>query len=122
MALFPHFSLPSLKGNPLQPGTLHFQSDDVYNDYEETITAVGNAINKYNSSGEFAVWGFGAKFGDGVVRHLFQCGPSATVRGVGGILNAYRSVFRGGGIYMSGPTVFVNAIQAAAIKARNYVS
>ena len=111
-----------LPGNPLKPGTLHFQSDDVLNDYEECITSIGNAIDKYNSASEYSVLGFGAKFGDGVVRHLFQCGQSPTVKGVEGILDAYRSVFRSGGIYMSGPTVFVKAIQAAAIKARKYVS
>lgn len=91
------------------------------NDYEESITAIGNAIDKYNTSSEYVLWGFGAKFHDGVVRHLFQCGPNPTVQGVDGILEAYKSVFRSGGIYMSGPTVFVKAIQAAAIKARNYV-
>lgn len=112
----------SSNGSPLRPGTLHYQSDEVLNDYEETITSIGNAIDKYNTSSECCVWGFGAKFGDGVVRHLFQCGQDQTVKGVEGILNAYRSVFRSGGIYMSGPTVFVKAIQAAAVRARKYVS
>ena len=111
-----------MQGNPLKPGTLHFQGDDVLNDYEESITAIGDAIDKYNTSSEYVVWGFGAKFHDGVVRHLFQCGPTPTVQGVNGILEAYKSVFRSGGVYMSGPTVFVKAIQAAAVKARNYVS
>lgn len=106
----------------MQEGTLHFQSDELINDYEETITAVGNAIDKYSSSSEYSVWGFGAKFGDGIVRHLFQCGPNQTVQGVGGVLNAYKSVFRSGGITMSGPTVFTKAIQAAAVNARNCVS
>jgi Copine len=112
-------------GNPLQPGTLHFQmqSDDgALNDYEETITCVGNAIDKYSASSEYCVYGFGAKFGDGIVRHLFQCGPNPTVQGVNGILEAYRNVFRSGGITMSGPTVFVSAIQAAAVRARKFVS
>lgn len=112
----------SSNGNPLQPGTLHFQSDEALNDYEETITAIGNAVGKYNASSEYCVWGFGAKFGDGVVRHLFQCGQNQTVKGVQGVLDAYRSVFRSGGIYMSGPTVFVKAIQAAAVRARKHVS
>ena len=112
----------TVQGNPLKPGTLHFQGDDVLNDYEESITAIGDAIDKYNTSSEYVVWGFGAKFHDGVVRHLFQCGPTPTVQGVNGILEAYKSVFRSGGVYMSGPTVFVKAIQAAAVKARNYVS
>ena len=112
----------SSNGSPLQPGTLHFQSDEALNDYEETITSIGNAVDKYNTSAEYCVWGFGAKFGDGVVRHLFQCGPDQTVKGVQGVLDAYRSVFRSGGIYMSGPTVFVKAIQAAAVRARKHVS
>lgn len=112
----------SSNGSPLQPGTLHFQSDEALNDYEETITSIGNAVDKYNASSECCVWGFGAKFGDGVVRHLFQCGPDQAVKGVQGILDAYRGVFRSGGIYMSGPTVFVKAIQAAAVRARKHVS
>ena len=112
----------SSNGNPLQPGTLHFQSDEVLNAYEESITSIGNAIDQYNSESEYSVWGFGAKFTDGAVRHLFQCGADPTVKGVDGILSAYRSIFRCGGFYMSGPTVFVKAIQAAAIKARKNVS
>ncbi|CAB9510120.1 Nicotinic receptor-associated protein 1 [Seminavis robusta] len=108
----------SSNGNPLEPGTLHFQSEETFNDYEETITCIGNAIDKYSKSSEYSVWGFGAKFGDGVVRHLFQCGQSPTVKGVDGILDAYRSVFRSGGITMSGPTVFLKAIQSAAVRAR----
>lgn len=92
------------------------------NDYEETITSIGAAIDKYNPTSECVVWGFGAKFGDGVLRHLFQCGPTPTVSGVDGILHAYRSVFRSGGITMSGPTVFTKALQAAACRARKYVS
>jgi Copine len=99
------------------------QSDDgALNDYEETITCIGNAIGKYNTSSEYCVYGFGAKFGDGILRHLFQCGPNPTVQGVNGILDAYRSMFRSGGITMSGPTVFISAIQAAAVRARKFVS
>ena len=105
----------------MQEGTLHFQSDEVINDYEETITAIGSAIDKYNSSSEYCVWGFGAKFQDGIVRHLFQCGHSQTAHDVEGILGAYKSIFRSGGITMSGPTVFTKAIQSAAVRARSYV-
>lgn len=108
-------------GSPLQEGTLHFQSDEILNDYEETITAIGNAVDKYNTTSDYSVWGFGAKFGDETVRHLFQCGQTPTVKGVEGILSAYRNVFRSGGIIMSGPTVFVKAMQAAAVRAKNYV-
>ena len=39
-----------------------------------------------------SVWGFGAKYG-GQVRHIFQCGDSATAFGTQGVLDAYRKVF-----------------------------
>lgn len=86
------------------------------NDYEETITAIGNAVAVY--SDVFSVWGFGAKFGD-TTRHLFQCGPTPEVQGVEGILDAYKSVFKSD-LTMSGPTVFDGVLQAAAVRARRY--
>jgi hypothetical protein len=64
------------------------------------------------------VWGFGAKFND-IVRHIFQLGPSSTVSGDEGVLEAYKSVFRSD-LVMSGPTVFLQVIQAAALRARKY--
>ncbi len=90
----------------------------VFNDYEETITSIGNAVSSYSISKDFVVWGFGAKF-NGIVRHLFQCGTATTVKGVDGILQAYQSVFKND-ITMSGPTVFVQAIQAAACRAKSH--
>lgn len=64
------------------------------------------------------MYGFGAKFG-GVVRHIFQVGPTCTVHGIDGVLDAYESVFRSD-LVLSGPTVFVQVIQAAALRARKY--
>ena len=103
-------------GDPRIPGTLHDQSEDVLNDYEETITAIGNAVAVYSDI--FSVWGFGAKFGD-TTRHLFQCGPTPEVQGVEGILDAYKSVFKSD-LTMSGPTVFDGVLQASAVRARRY--
>jgi hypothetical protein len=109
-------SLPVSIGDPRIPSTLHAQSSSTLNDYEETIVAIGNAIAVY--SDQFAVWGFGAKF-DGVTRHLFQCGPDAQVQGVEGILRAYKSIFESD-LTMSGPTLFDQVIQAAAVRAKHY--
>lgn len=106
-------------GDPRIPGTLHYQStDDSLNDYEEVITAIGDALASFNNTKEHPVWGFGAKFG-GVVRHIFQLGPSTTVNGVDGVLEAYQSVFRSD-LVMSGPTSFSQVIQAAALRARKF--
>jgi len=74
-----------------------------------------NILSKYDSDQQFPVFGFGAKYG-GVVRHCFQCGPTAEVRGTKGVLDAYHSVFQSG-LIMSGPTVFTEVIQTAAARA-----
>lgn len=60
----------------------------------------------------FPVVGFGAKY-DGVVRHCFQCGPTAEVHGVDGVLEAYHETFSSG-LIMSGPTVFTEVIETAS--------
>jgi Copine len=106
----------SSNGNPAHIDSNHRHDGNSLNDYEETITVIGAALEKYNETNEYTVWGFGAKFG-GVVRHIFQCGPSATVKGVDGILSAYQSVFASD-LIMSGPTVFTQVMQTAAAKAK----
>jgi hypothetical protein len=105
-------------GDPRIPGTLHYSSEISLNDYEETVVGIGNAISVYSSSQEFPVWGFGAKYG-GQIRHIFQCGPTGTAKGVEGIIDHYRSVFRTD-LIMSGPTDICQVIQAAAARAQNF--
>jgi hypothetical protein len=114
----------SSNGDPYMPSSNHcLLSLGGLNDYEETIVALGEAIeSKYpnHASSEHAVWGFGAKFDpNGPVRHIFQCGSSSTVHGVDGILDAYKSVFRSD-LIMSGPTVFAQVLQAAAARAKRH--
>jgi hypothetical protein len=114
----------SSNGDPYTPSSDHcLLSSGGLNDYEETIVALGEAIeSKYpnHANSEHAVWGFGAKFEpDGPVRHIFQCGSTSTVHGVDGILDAYKSVFRSD-LIMSGPTVFVQVLQAAAARAKRH--
>ena len=91
--------------------------DGSMNDYEKAISAIGTILSKYDHDQKFPVWGFGAKY-EGTVRHIFQVGSQSEADGVGNIIEAYRGVFRTG-LIMSGPTVFTEVIQAAAVKSRS---
>ena len=108
----------SSNGDPRQRDSYHYLSDNTLNDYEETILAIGKSLEKYSKTQEYSVYGFGAKFG-GQIRHIFQCGPTPTVQGVDGILQAYKSVFDSD-LIMSGPTVFHHVLQAAAVRAKRH--
>jgi len=111
----------SSNGDPRRPGTQHFSRDGMMNDYEEAIEAIGSTIEKYSSTQEYPVWGFGAKFG-GKVRHIFQCDPnSPTAHGTQGVLDAYRTVFETDFI-MSGPTEINAVLRAAANRSKKYYS
>ena len=103
-------------GDPRMPGTLHhISADGSRNDYEKAIAAIVSILAKYDSDQMFPVYGFGAKYG-GVVRHCFQVGSQPEQKGVAGVLDAYKQVFRSG-LIMSGPTVFTEVIQAVAARA-----
>jgi len=105
-------------GDPRRPGTLHYiHPDGQLNDYEKALTAVGSIVARYDSDQMFPVLGFGAKY-SGVIRHCFQVGNAPELRGIAGILEAYRGVFRTG-LTMSGPTVFAEVINYAANHARS---
>mmetsp|Transcript_21973 Transcript_21973/g.53163 ORF Transcript_21973/g.53163 Transcript_21973/m.53163 type:complete len:534 (+) Transcript_21973:736-2337(+) len=108
----------SSNGDPRIPGTQHYSRDGMMNDYEEAIAALGSTIEKYSSSQEHPVWGFGAKYG-GEVRHLFQCGGSPEVIGTQGILDAYRTVFETD-LIMSGPTVLSSVLRKAAARSKKF--
>mmetsp|Transcript_19118 Transcript_19118/g.47260 ORF Transcript_19118/g.47260 Transcript_19118/m.47260 type:complete len:285 (+) Transcript_19118:751-1605(+) len=104
----------SSNGDPRVPGSLHDQATESLNDYEECIEGIGCALGRYSES--CTIWGFGAKF-DGVTRHLFQLGRTTTCHGsVDSILQAYRGIFQSD-LIMSGPTLFDQVIQAAAVRA-----
>lgn len=105
-------------GDPRKPGTLHHLSPSgEKNDYQKAISAILPILAKYDTDQQFPVVGFGAKYG-GVVRHSFQCGPTAEVHGVDGVLQAYRSVFQSG-LIMSSPTSFVEVMQTACARANS---
>lgn len=106
-------------GNPRQPGTLHYLAPGgvPMNDYEKAISAIGGILADYDTDKKFPVWGFGAKY-SGQVYHLFQCGPSAEVEGIRGVLDAYHQTFQSG-LVMSSPTVITEVIQTAAAFAKS---
>jgi len=108
----------SSNGDPRIPGTQHYSRDGMMNDYEEAIAALGSTIEKYSSSQEYPVWGFGAKYG-GTVRHIFQCGGSPTANGTQGVLDAYRTVFETD-LIMSGPTVINSVLRQAAARSKKF--
>jgi len=106
-------------GDPRKPGTLHYLSPDgtAMNDYEKAISAIGGILADYDTDKKFPVWGFGAKY-SGRVYHLFQCGQSAEVDGIRGVLDAYHKTFQSG-LVMSSPTVITEVIQTAAAFAKS---
>jgi len=106
-------------GDPRKPGTLHYLSPDGrgMNDYERAISAIGGILADFDTDKMFPVWGFGAKY-SGQVYHLFQCGPTAEVEGIQGVIDAYHQTFRSG-LIMSSPTVITEVISTAAAFAKS---
>ncbi|CAJ1930913.1 unnamed protein product [Cylindrotheca closterium] len=105
-------------GDPRKPGTLHYiHRDGQLNDYEKALTAVASVVARYDSDQLFPVYGFGAKFG-GVIEHCFQVGKSTELKGISGMIEGYRNVFKSG-LTMSGPTVFGEVILQAAVQAQS---
>lgn len=101
-------------GDPRVPGALHHIDAHSRNHYEQAMAAIVSVLLKYDSDKKVPVLGFGAKFG-GVVRHCFQCGPTAEVVGLNGVMQAYNSVFSSG-LIMSKPTVFTEVMETAAAR------
>jgi hypothetical protein len=105
-------------GDPRKPGTLHYiHGDGQLNDYEKALTAVASVVARYDTDQLFPVHGFGAKFG-GVIQHCFQVGNAAELRGVAGMIEGYRGIFKSG-LTMSGPTVLAEVIQQTAVQAQS---
>ena len=104
-------------GDPSKPGTLHeVRTDGELNDYEKAITAVASILAKLDEDECYPVWGFGVKFG-GEVQNCFQVGPNEEVKGLKGILEAYRGMFKKP-LTMSGPTDITGVIEHAAKSAK----
>jgi hypothetical protein len=117
LRVFVAIDFTSSNGDPREQSSLHHQSPSL-NVYEETIATILGTLEDQapNAVGMYTVWGFGAKFSDGIVRHIFQCGQG-NCEDVADVLNAYKSVFSLG-FCMSGPTCFDKVMQAAGVHAK----
>jgi len=106
-------------GHPRDPKSLHYALGDSSlkgNDYQKAISAIGEIIVKYDSDKKFPVFGFGARY-ENIIRHCFQVGYESEVFGVGGILDAYRSMFQSP-IILSNETSYHHCIAVASRKAK----
>lgn len=105
-------------GDPRIPTSLHFMGNPPgeLNDYEQAITAVASILKKFDKDETYPVWGFGVKYA-GKTQHCFQCGEEPEVKGLSGILKAYRHVLKGP-IVMSSPTDITGVIKYAAKTAK----
>lgn len=65
------------------------------NDYEWTLTVLGETLKDYNPVHEYPVWGFGGSF-YGRTHSIFQCGLAPKARGLSGVLQAYETAFATG--------------------------
>ena len=101
-------------GNPLTPGSLHYNDAKTLNPYERAISSVGKILEEYSTSNKYATYGFGAQMDDGNVSYCFplngdQADPK--VIGIGGVLQTYKQYLQKA--KMSGPTNFADIINAA---------
>lgn len=107
-------------GDPRDKASLHylgrqgmeFRRD---NDYLQAIKAVGAVLEPYDDDGMIPVWGFGAKLQrGGPCNHCFPLtmdNDNIEVRGVDGIVEAYRNVLPR--VTLSGPTLLAQTMQTA---------
>jgi Copine/C2 domain len=104
-------------GDPLKPGTLHYLDPyGSFNDYEKSMISILNVLSLFDADNQFALWGFGAKY-NGEVYNVFQCGKDRLIKGIDGILQAYRDQFRSGITMARTPTIFTDVIKTAAAHA-----
>ncbi|KAI2497409.1 Copine [Fragilaria crotonensis] len=65
------------------------------NDYEWTMSVLGETLRDLNPVHEYKVWGFGGSF-HGRTHSIFQCGTAPQASGVPGLLQAYTTTFSTG--------------------------
>ena len=107
-------------GNPSSRDSLHFCDPIAFsrgelNEYERTITMVGDVLEFYDSDRRYPVYGFGAQLPSGYVSHCFPLTGNETapeVSGVAGIMNIYHETLTH--VRLSGPTFFAPIIRRAS--------
>ncbi|KAK9692992.1 hypothetical protein K7432_014109 [Basidiobolus ranarum] len=77
------------------PSSLHFQSSNQCNHYQDAIISIGGILEPYDSDRKFPVYGFGAKLPGSSCPPFFALNGNITqpeVIGARGIFNAYKNV------------------------------
>ncbi|GKT32668.1 Copine-3 [Aduncisulcus paluster] len=103
-------------GHYSSPSSLHYIGRG-QSEYEKAMAAVGSVLCPYDSDSLVDIDGFGAIVG-GCVSHCFPLG-GGSVKGVAGMLEAYRSTLTGG-VQLCGPTVLHSVIEKSMKQAQFY--
>jgi hypothetical protein len=86
------------------------------NDYEWTMSVVGETLRDLNPKHDYPIWGFGGCF-QNKTHSIFQCGSSPTANGVSGLLQAYATTFKTG-LTLGKQRKLDNVLMAAAHHAK----
>lgn len=103
-------------GDFLSPSSAHYRTNGRLNDYEWTMSVVGETLRDLNPSQQYPIWGFGGRF-QGKTHPIFQCGRTPKANGVSGLLQAYSSTFQTG-MTLGNPRKLDNVLLAAAHHAK----
>jgi len=102
-------------GNPSTTTSLHHVEAGKLNEYEQTVKAVGEVLEKYTKRREVPLFGYGAlRPNDHQVSHCFALSGNdkeANANGVEGVLEMYRESLDH--VVLKGPTVFTHVIHRA---------
>ena len=97
----------SSNGPVTDPNSLHYISDERFNDYESAIIECGKIVAHYDYDQMFPVYGYGAKVGmNNTVNHCFSLTftDNPNVQYIEGVLSAYKEALPR--VTLHGPTYF----------------
>jgi hypothetical protein len=96
--------------DPMSPLSLHYRHDDKFNPYEACIDSFCSLLTCYNYKSQFAVYGFGGRVRgfEGTSFPLNFDARNPTVRGLDGIMGAYRSALEK--VQLAHPTIFTDIV------------
>eukprot|EP00540_Astrosyne_radiata_P003530 CAMPEP_0116870130 /NCGR_PEP_ID=MMETSP0418-20121206/28131_1 /TAXON_ID=1158023 /ORGANISM="Astrosyne radiata, Strain 13vi08-1A" /LENGTH=511 /DNA_ID=CAMNT_0004506277 /DNA_START=936 /DNA_END=2468 /DNA_ORIENTATION=+ len=103
-------------GDFKKPGTPHHRGTGLWNDYEWIMLVVAEMISPFSHTQDYPIWGLGAVYGTKTYP-IFQCGPTATAKGIQGLLRAYAATFETGLVFGEKRS-FDDVLKAAAHHAK----
>jgi len=97
----------------------HARTNGRLNDYEWSMSVVGETLRDLNTLHEYPIWGFGGCFQNDThkTHPIFQCGSSPKANGTKGLLEAYATTFKTG-LTPGKQRKFDNILMAAAHHAK----